>query len=114
VVLQAEFTTDLFDSWLDLLDMARTVVASAHDDVQVCLTSTPRILYSLLQDVLGFLDELTVEVDGVPRDATFGVVLAKDELGRLSIILFHSGAVVFALLRQGMRCRAIPARISLL
>jgi hypothetical protein len=39
-----------------------------------------------VQDLLGLLDELTVQIDGVGLDAPVGVVLAEDELRRLSVV----------------------------
>jgi hypothetical protein len=55
--------------------------------MQVRLPRGLGVADALLEDVLGLLDELAVQVDGVVGDAAGGVVLAEDELGRLLVVL---------------------------
>jgi hypothetical protein len=114
VVLKAKFLAYLLDTRLDLLDVAWAVVPFSHDNVQMRLPRTPGVLDSLFENVFRLLDELAVQVYRVSWDATGRVVLAEDELGSLSVILLHFGAVLFALLGECVRCGAIPAGISLL
>jgi hypothetical protein len=72
------------------------------------------VLDPLFQDLLGLLDELTVQIDGVGLDAPVGVVLAEDELRRLSVVLIHLAAVGLALLGELLGGGAIAARVGVL
>jgi predicted neutral ceramidase superfamily lipid hydrolase len=63
VILETEFATDLFDSWFDLLDVPWGVVAFADDDVKMILAVGGGVFYAFFEDVFGFFDELTVEVN---------------------------------------------------
>lgn len=81
--------------------------------MQMILSMCLGVFDALLQNLLGLLNELSVQIDRVGRDASVGVVLAKDELGRLLVILFHLAAVRLALLREFFGFRAIAARVCL-
>lgn len=72
------------------------------------------VLDALLQNLLGLLDELPVQIDGVGRDASVGIVLAEDKLRRLSVVFLHFAAVGFALLGELFGARAIAARVCFL
>lgn len=60
VVLQVQLPANLLDLRLDLLDMARAVVAFADDDVKMALSGLPRVANALLENLLGFFDILAV------------------------------------------------------
>ena len=65
--------------------------------MKMCLAVRLGIFDTLLQDILGFLHELTVQVDGVGFNPSRGIVLAEDEIGCLLVVLFHHCAVSLAL-----------------
>lgn len=96
-VVQAQLAADLLDAGLDLLDVARAVVALADDDVQVCLPPRARVPDPRLEDVLGLLDELPVQVDGVVGHPPRRVVLPENVLGRLLVVRLHLRRVPLAL-----------------
>lgn len=50
-----------------------------------------------LQDLLGLLDVLAVQVDSVGLDATAAVVGEEDVFGRLAVVGVHGGAVALGL-----------------
>lgn len=52
---------------------------------------------AVLEDILGLLDELAVQVDGVVGDAIHCVVLAEDVVAGLLVVLIHLGRVAFSL-----------------
>jgi hypothetical protein len=114
VVLQSEFAADLLDARLDLLHVVHRVVSLADDHVQVRLAVLLGVADALLEDLLGLLDELAVQVDGVAVDFADGVVLAEDELGGLLVVLVGFGGVRLALLRQLFRPGAVAALVGLL
>lgn len=97
-IIETQLATDLLDPGFDLLDMAGAVVAPANDDVQVRLTPGLGVTDPHLQYVLGFLDELPVEIDGVLGYAAHGVVLPEDELGGLLVVGILFGRVAFPFL----------------
>ena len=66
-----------------------------------------------LEDVLGLLDELAVQVDGVVVDAAGGVVLPEDVLARLPVVVRHPRPVRLALVAQLLRPRPVPALVRL-
>ena len=72
------------------------------------------ILDPLFQDLLSLLSELAVQINGVGIDASVGVVLAEDELGRLFVVLLHLAAVGLALLGELLGAGAIAARVGFL
>lgn len=98
-VLQPQLLAHLLHAGLDLLDLAGAVVPAADDDVEVRLASGLGIADARLEDLLGLLDELAVEVDGVVGHAARRVVLAEDVLGRLPVVVVHVGAVPLAFFR---------------
>ena len=112
-VLQPQLPADLLDTGFDLLDVVGRVVTSADDDVQMGLAARLGVAYPRLEDVLGLLDELPVQVDRVLGDAALGVVLAEDVLGRLLVVLVHLGPVALALVAQLLRLGAIAALVRL-
>lgn len=69
---------------------------------------------ALFQDILGLFNELSMKVDGIRRNSTLSVILAEDELRRLSIVLFHQLRVSLALLRVLMCCGAISTLVRLM
>jgi hypothetical protein len=85
IVLQSQLATNLLDLGLDLLHVPDTVVPLAHNDVQMPLARLLRVSDALLQNLLGFLDELAVQVDGVRVYAAHGVVFAENVLGGLFV-----------------------------
>lgn len=67
--------------------------------MQMCFTVGSGISDTLLENVLGFFDELTVQIDGVAFNPARGIILAKDEVGGLLVVLIHHCAMSFALFR---------------
>lgn len=80
----------------------------------MCLPRTSCVLYALFQDIFCFLDELSVKVYRVCRDATFSIVFAKDEFGGLSVVLLHLLAMMLPFFRERMRRCTVTSRICLL
>lgn len=64
--------------------MVPAVIPLAHDDMQMGLALRLCGTNTRLENVLGLLDELAVQVDRVGRDVR--VVLAEDKLGRLLVV----------------------------
>lgn len=81
--------------------------------MQMRLAVLARIFDSLLQNILRFLDELTVQIDCVIRDAAIGVILTENEVRGLLVILFHLCAVRLALFGQLLCSCAIAAIVCL-
>lgn len=113
-VLQPKLLTDLFNPWLDLLDVSRAVVTLANDHMQVRLSLLTSISNPLLQDLLCLFDILTVEVNGICRDLTNSVVFSEDEFGSLLVEGIGLCGVLLALFAQSMRLCAIAARVCCL
>lgn len=67
---------------------------------------------TLLQDLLGLLDVLPVQVDGVGVDAARRVVLAEDVRRRLPVVGVCGGAVAFALFGELVRRRAVAGSVG--
>lgn len=78
------------------------------------LSCALRVSNPLLQDVLGFLDELSMEIYGVAVDAADGVVFPEDVVGRLLIVLFHHGTMSLAFLGEFVRCCSIASIVRLM
>lgn len=114
VVLQSKFAAHLLNARLDLLHVVRGVVSLADDHVEVRLAVLLGVANTLLEDLLGFFDELAVQVDRVAIDFSNSIVFAEDELGGLLVVLVGFGCVRLALLRQLFRPGAITALVSLL
>lgn len=73
-----------------------------------------RVANALLENLLCFLDELTVQVDCVGVDFAHGVVFAEDEFGGLLVVLVCFGGVLFALVREVFGACAVAALVGLL
>jgi hypothetical protein len=101
-IRQPQLLTNLLDARLDLLHMPDTVIPLPNNNMQVPLPGLARIADPLLQDILGLLDELAVQIDGVGVDAARSVVLAEDEFGGLFVVGGHLCAVRFAFVAQGL------------
>jgi hypothetical protein len=114
VVLQSKFAADLLDARLDLLHMVDGVVSLADDHVEMRLSVLLGVADALLEDLLGLLDKLAVQIDGVARDFSYSVVFAEDELGGLLVVLVGFGCVRLALLRQLFRLVAVAALVGML
>ena len=71
-------------------------------------------LHWLLEDVFGFFDELTMQVDRIRRDVVLGIVFAEDELGSLLVVLFHLCTVLLPFIRKGLCCSTISAVVGFL
>ncbi|KAL9036654.1 MAG: hypothetical protein Q9180_004174 [Flavoplaca navasiana] len=63
----------------------------------MCFTVGSGISDPLLENILGLLNELTVQIDGVAFNPPRGIVLAKDEVRGLLVVLIHHCAMSFAL-----------------
>jgi hypothetical protein len=112
-IVEAQLPAHLLDPGFDLLHVSGAVVAFAYDDMQVRLPASLGIANACLEDVLGLLDELAVEVDGVAGYAALGVVLAEDILGRLLVVGVLLCCVALALVRERLCCCAVAAFIRL-
>lgn len=112
-VLQAQLPTDLLHAGFDLLHMPRAVIALTHDDVQVGLVLCARLLDAGLEDILGLLDELAVQVDGVAGHARRGVVLAEDEGRCLLVVRLCSRLVLLPCFGQVMGLGPIAGGVCL-
>lgn len=67
---------------------------------------------ALLQDLLGLLDVLPVQVDGVGVDAAGRVVLAEDVRRGLPVVGVCGGAVAFALFGELVGGRAVAGSVG--
>ena len=72
------------------------------------------VLNPLFQDLLGLLDELPVQIDGICLNAPAGIVLTEDKLRRLFVVLLHLAAVGLSLLGELLGAGAIPVRVGFL
>ena len=84
-----------------------------NSHVQVRLPLGAGLADAGLEDVLGLLDELAVQVDGVLAHAPRRVVLPEDVLARLLVVLRHPRPVRLALVAQLLRPRPVPALVRL-
>ena len=114
IVLQPEFAANLLNTRLDLLHVVRGVVSLADNHVEVCLAVLLCIANALLENLLGLLDVLAVQVDSVAGDFAHGIVLAENELGSLLVVFVGFGSMCLALLRQLMRLTTVAALVGLL
>lgn len=112
-VLQSKLSTHLLDLGLDLLDTSGGVVSLADDGDQMRLSSRLVGTDALLEDALGLLDELAVEIDRVGLDATLGIVFAEDVFGGLLVVVVHLGGVRLALVGELLGSGAIAVFIGL-
>jgi hypothetical protein len=112
-VLQTQLSADLLYTWFDLLNVVRAVIAFADNDMQMGLATLARALDALLQHVLSFFNEQAVQVDGVAVNTALSIVGAEDIVPRLSVVLFHLGSVLLALLRQLVGTSAVTGLVGL-
>ena len=130
--LESQFSAQFLALGLDLLDMARRVVSFPYNaktwlsiahillkghfalHMQVSLPCRLGISDPLLQHLLRFFDELSVQIDSIAVHSADGIVLSEDVVGSLFIVLVHHCAMPFALFRQLMRCSAITPLIGLM
>lgn len=110
--VKAHLTAHLLHTRLDLLHAARRVVALADDDVQVRLPARSGIADARLENVLGLLDKLPVQVDGVVGHPPGRVILAEYELGRLPVVGLLLLLVPLALVRERLGLGAVAALIG--
>lgn len=89
------------------------MVAFADDDVQVRLPAGLGVADACLQNVFGFFDVETVQVDGVGGHAFRVVVLPEDELGCLFVDCVPLGFVLFAEVGQVFGFGAVAAFVRL-
>ena len=113
-VPQAQLAAQRLDLGLESLDVAGRVVAFADNGVQVCLAAFLIGADALLEDALGFLHELAMQVDSVAIDLAGRVVLAEDVLGGLPVVVIHPGIVGLALVRELLGGRAISVLVGAL
>lgn len=55
-----------------------------------------------------------MEINGIRLNASIGVILPEDKLGRLLVVFVHFATMRLALLRQFLGLRAIAARVGFL
>lgn len=79
--------------------------------MEVCLSLLLGVADALVENLLGLLDKLTVQVDGVGGNAPGGVVLPEDVLARAPVILVHQRGVFLALIAQVLGRLAIAALV---
>jgi hypothetical protein len=113
-ILQSQLATHLFDPGFDFLDMVPAVVAFTHNDMQMALSSLSRNPDSLFQDIFGLFYEQAVEVNGIARDTTLGVVFPEDVVARLIVVLVHFRCVGFAFFRELVGARSIAGFVCLM
>ena len=112
-ILQSQLPTHLLHPGLDLLHVIAAMIALADDDMQMRFAALPGHANTLLQHVLGLLDEQAVQVDGVAGDALARVVGPEYEVTRLVIVLRHLGGVLLAFFRQVVGARAVARLVGL-
>lgn len=113
LILETELATDLFYARFDLLDVVDAVVAFSYDDVEVSFSASSCRFDSLLEDILGFLDEEAVQIDGVAGHAFGVVVLAENIVAGLAVVLFHFGSVLLAFFAEIMGAAAVAGFVGL-
>jgi len=79
----------------------------------MCLSRALCVFDALLDNGLGLLDKLTVQIDRVRVYLAYSVVLAKDELRSLSVVVVRCLRMLFTLLGRVVCACAISAFISL-
>lgn len=50
---------------------------------------------ALLENIFGFLDELSMQVNGIAVDPPKSIIFPEDEVGCLLVVLFHHCAMSF-------------------
>jgi hypothetical protein len=112
-IVQPSLPTHPLHPRLQLLDVPRRVVSLADNDMQVRLPGGLGVADALLEDVLGLLDKLAVQVDGVLGDAAGAVVLPEDELRGLLVVLGLFLLVTLAFVRELLSACAVATFIGL-
>lgn len=110
-IVEPELAAQLLDGGLELLHAARAVVPLADDGVQVRDAGLLVGAHAGLEDALGLLDELPVQVDLVRVDVVAPVVGPEDEVGRLPVVVVHARRVRLALVREGLGRRAVAVAV---
>ena len=82
--------------------------------MQMVLASTLCVLDSLFQNFFGLFNKLTVEIDGIAVNSSYGIVLAKDVLRCLSVVVVCLLSMLLSLLRQVVSSTSISTRVCLL
>jgi hypothetical protein len=85
-----------------------------NSHMQVVLTSTLCVLDSLLQNLLGLFDKLTVQINRVRVDSANHVVLTENVLGGLSVVVVGLLSMTLCFLGQVVGGTAIAASVGLL
>lgn len=67
-----------------------------HNNMQMRLPRTLRILDPFLKDILGLLHKLAMQIDSISRHPIRRIILAEDKFRSLLVVLLHLCAVVFA------------------
>lgn len=112
-IVEAQLAAHLLDAGLDFLHATSAVVALADNYVQVPLAPGLGVANAGLENVLGLLDELTVQVDGVLGHALRVVVLPEYVLRGLLIVALHVGAVLLALVGEALGFGAVAIFVRL-
>ncbi len=94
--------------------MIYAVVALADDHVKMRLVGLLGIANTLLQNLLGLLNILTVEVDGVATISADSIVLPEDILRSLLVVCVCLSGVFLALLAEAMCFCPISPLVGLL
>lgn len=87
------------------------MIPLADNDMQVTLSAGLSISDPRLEDVLGLLDELPVQVDRVGWHAVWVVILAEDEFRGLLVVGVLLPLVFLAFFREGFGCGAVARGI---
>lgn len=82
--------------------------------MQMVLPVCLGISNALLQNILGLLDKLAVQIDGVLSNPPARIVLSEYIFGGLLVVLLHLAAVCLSLLRELFGAGAIAVLVGLL
>lgn len=113
-IRQPHLAAQLLHARLDLLHMAHAMVALADDDVQVRLALLARGAQAHAHDLLGLVDVLAVQVDGVAGHAAGRIVLAEDVLGGLAVVVIGLGSVALGFDGEVVGAAAVAGLVGLL
>jgi hypothetical protein len=113
-VPESQLATQLLNLGLNPLDMASRVVTLADNGMKMCLAMTLVGPDALLENALGFFDELAVEVYAVGLDAAGGIVGAEDEFRGLAVVVVHFGIVRLAFVGEFFCAGAVAVVVGLL
>ena len=73
-----------------------------------------RVLDALLQNVFCFFDGLSVQVNGVPVNSAYGIVLPEDVIRSLFVVLIRQCAMSFTLFRELVGACAISSLVRVM